>query len=144
MEDHHKTWKRSGSDIEKTQLHSRRAIERWMAIHAAVSARALALTHQARDPQLGNEPAAREFTGSELIALRALRAARGMETPPELTVAQAARLVAILGGFRPISDRRFGPMILRRGLERLVIAATAIAALESTGPPKKTRKPRGK
>lgn len=144
MEDHHKTWKGSGSDIEETQLHSRRAIERWMAIHAAVSARALALTHQARDPELGSEPATREFTGSELLALRALRAARGMETPPELTVAQAARLVAILGGFRPISDRPFGPTTLRRGLERLVTAATAIAALESTGPPRKTRKPRPK
>jgi hypothetical protein len=142
VEDHHKIWKGSGSDIEETQLHSRRAIERWMAIHAAVSARALALTHQARDPQAGSEPAAREFTGSELLALRALRAARGMETPPELTVAQAARLVAILGGFRPISDRPFGPTTLRRGLERLVTAATAIAALESTGPPKETRKTR--
>ena len=142
VEDHHKIWKGSGSDIEETQLHSRRAIELWMAIHAAVSARALALTHQARDPQAGSEPAAREFTGSELLALRALRAARGMETPPELTVAQAARLVAILGGFRPISDRPFGPTTLRRGLERLVTAATAIAALESTGPPKETRKTR--
>ena len=37
VEDHHKIWKRSGSDIEEMQLHSRAAMERWMAIHAAVS-----------------------------------------------------------------------------------------------------------
>lgn len=144
VEDHHKTWKGSGSDIEETQLRSRGAIERWMAIHAAVSARALALVHEARDPEAGREPASRAYSAAELLALRALRAARGRQTPAELSVHEATRLVAILGGFRPIGDRRFGPMILRRGLERLVIAATAIAALDSIGPPLKHRKDSGK
>jgi hypothetical protein len=145
VEDHHKRWKRSGSDIEATQLRSRGAIERWMALHAAVSARALALVHRARDPLTGGAPATQAYSASELIALRALRRECGMDTPLDLSVSQATRLVAIMGGFRPISDRRYGPMTLGRGLERLVVGAAVIKGLqEETGPPEKPRRNRRK
>ena len=36
VEDHHKTWKKSGSEIERTQLRSLGAMGKWMALHAAV------------------------------------------------------------------------------------------------------------
>lgn len=145
VEDHHKAWKGSGSDVERTQLGSRNAIERWMAIHAAVSARALALVHQARDPLASEEPATQAYSEAELVALRVMRRRHGMDTPADLTVAQATRLVAIMGGFRPISDRRYGPMTLRRGLERLLFATDVVIAVqEQTGPPQKPQRSRRK
>ena len=141
VEDFHKTWKRSGSDIEQTQLRSRAAIERWMVIHAAVSARALALTHQGRDPVAGTLPATEAFSASELTALRALRAGRNLPTPSTLTVAEAVVYVAILGGYMPAKNRPPGPKILRRGLERLEIAALVVDVIS---PPKKPPKARRK
>ena len=61
------------------------------------------------------------------------------------------RVLRVRGDLETGADPRQGgcrvgfpipPTTLRRGLERLVTAATAIAALESTGPPKETRKTR--
>lgn len=145
VEDHHKAWKGSGSDIERTQLGSRDAIERWLVIHAAVRARALALVHQARDPTEGEAPASAAYSASELTALRVRRKRYGLETPTELTVAEATRLVAIMGGFRPISDRRYGPMTLGRGLERLLDTAEVVRALQAdTGPTQKPQRSRRK
>lgn len=143
VEDHHKTWKKSGSEIERTQLRSLGAMGKWMAIHAAVSARALALTHQARTPEAAETPARKVFSEAELTALRALRASREMETPAKLSVAQAVLYVAILGGYLP-SKTPPGPRIIRRGLERLVIAATALEAIGAVGPPKKQLRSRRK
>nr|MBK7067209.1 hypothetical protein [Deltaproteobacteria bacterium] len=80
-----------------------------------------------------------------LTALRVRRKAHGMDTPSELTVAEATRLVAIMGGFRPISDRRYGPMTLGRGLERLLFAAEVVRAIQAdTGPPQKQQRSRRK
>lgn len=143
VEDHHKTWKKSGSEIERTQLRSLGAMGKWMAIHAAVSARALALTHQARTPEAAETPARKVFSESELTALRALRAAREMETPAKLSVAQAVLYVAILGGYLPRKEPP-GPKIIRRGLERLCIAAAALDAIGAVGPPKKQQRSRRK
>jgi RecB family exonuclease len=114
-----------------------------MALHAAVSARALALTHQARAPEASETPARKAFSSAELTALRALRAAREMETPAKLSVAQAVLYVAILGGYLP-SKHPPGPRIIRRGLERLVVAAAAIEAIGAVGPPKKPQRSRRK
>lgn len=143
VEDHHKTWKKSGSEIERTQLRSLGAMGKWMALHAAVSARALALTHQARAPEASETPARKAFSSAELTALRALRAAREMATPAKLSVAQAVLYVAILGGYLP-SKHPPGPRIIRRGLERLAVAAAAIEAIGAVGPPKKPQRSRRK
>jgi hypothetical protein len=126
VEDFHKTWKQSGSDIEQTALEDRRSVEKWMALHAAVSARALRLTHLARQPDEAAKPATAVFSEQELEALGALRAAHERDTLEDLTVEQAVTLVAGLGGYVPQKGRHPGPKILRRGLERLEIATQAL------------------
>jgi len=145
VEDHHKAWKGSGSDIERTQLGGRDAIERWMAIHAAVCARALALVQRARDPLPSEMPATQAYSASELGALRVMRQRYELDTPADLAVGQATRMVAILDGFRPIGDRRDGPMTLGRGLERLLFATDVIVAVQAqSGPPQKPKNARRK
>jgi len=132
VEDQHKTWKKSGSDIERSQLGSRSAVERWMAIQAAVSARALRLTHLARDPQIGSQPAETVLSAEELAGLRTLRASYGDSTPESLTVEKAVERIASLGGYNRQKGRRPGPKTLRLGLERVTLAARVLAELSAS------------
>lgn len=126
VEDQHKAWKKSGSDIERMQLGSGRSIAKWMVWHAAVAARALQLVHQSRDAQQGSKPADGVFTRHELQALRLLRAHNGRTTSDDLTVRQAVELIAKLGGYESRHDRLPGPMVVQRGLEQIFVAAAAL------------------
>jgi hypothetical protein len=139
IEDHHKAWKGSGSNIEKTALRSRAAIERWMTIHAAVSARALQLIHAARDPEQAQKPATEVFSQWEIHGLRALRSGFNRSTPDDLNVEQAVTMVAEQGGFVPQKGRRPGPKVLQRGLERVGVAADAIERYETARSSRKLR-----
>jgi hypothetical protein len=139
VEDQHKTWKKSGSEIEATALRSRRAIETWMTLHAAIAARALRLTHLARQPDTGAQPADTVFTADELQALRVLRASYGRDTPDALTVTAAVTLVATLGGYTPARGRPPGPKVLRRGLEDLALATRVLQAARPPPTPRKQR-----
>jgi hypothetical protein len=140
MEDQHKTWKRSGSDVEQRQLQSVAARRRWMAIHAAVGARARALTHQARDPATGPQPATAGFSTQALTARRAWRATRGLATPRRRTLAEAVVLVAILGGYMPARNRPPGPKILRRGLARRALGTQTLDGLAAPQTHQKVRR----
>jgi Transposase DNA-binding len=126
VEDQHKAWKKSGANIEDLRLRRPAAMAKWMVWHAAVAARALALVHQARDPARQDEPAARAFSAHELEALRLVRARYGRTTPATLTVQQAVALVASLGGYDRRPDRRFGPMVVQRGLELILVVAAML------------------
>ncbi len=140
IEDQHKTWKGSGSDIEQVQLRSESAIRRWMILHAAVGARALSLTHMVRDPEIAAQPAEKAFAPEELVALRAMRTDLNQETPPSLTVGQVIVMIACLGGYMPAKNRPPGPKILRRALERLQPAIQVVRALGLAEKPEKKRR----
>jgi hypothetical protein len=129
VEDHHKVWKKGGQNIEEAKLGRRANLERWMAMHAAVSARTLSVLHAARDPVQSAQPASTVFSDAELTALRALRAYYNDPTPETLTVVQAADLIASYGGYAPQKGRRYGPKTLGRGMEQVLHATVVLLGM---------------
>lgn len=126
VEDQHKTWKKGGNDIEAMRLLKGKALRMWMVLHAAVSARALTLTHQSRDPDVSEQPAEVVFSQAELLGLRALWAKYNHVLPERLTVKEAVYRVANLGGYDTRKDRKPGPKVIQRGLELVSVAASAV------------------
>jgi hypothetical protein len=122
IEDFHRVWKRGLCNVEDTQLRSRNAIFKWATLLAAVATRAMRLTHLARsEPSL---PASSEFTPVELEALVALRQPRNYDGH-ELTLVEAVRWIADIGGYIGPSNGPPGATIIGRGLHDVLIAARA-------------------
>jgi hypothetical protein len=127
IEELHRVWKSGGCNVEDMQLRSREAILKWAIIHCAVAARAVRLARRARtEPDI---PAIEEFSRSEidaLIALRGKKTTLSMGATPDL--ATVVRLVADAGGYTgKSSGGPPGPTVIKRGLERLAIAAEVLA-----------------
>jgi Transposase DNA-binding len=124
-EDFHKQLKGGGQQVERTQLRSAGAIERWLMLHAAVAMRTLRITYLARvRPEA---PATDVLSARELEALRLLRARHGRETPARLTAGALLPMLASLGGYAGNGRRPPGPKVLGRALRRLAMAADGIA-----------------
>jgi hypothetical protein len=130
VEDQHKGWKKGGNDIEAMRLMKAKALRMWMVFHAAVSARALSLTHQSRDPEVSEQPAEKVFSQAELAGLRALWAKFNHVLPDQLTVKEAVYRVANLGGYDTRKDRKPGPLVIQRGLELVEVAASAVEGVQ--------------
>jgi Transposase DNA-binding/Transposase DDE domain len=123
VEDFHRAWKRGLCCVENTQLRSRDAIYRWATLLASVATRAMRLTHQARATP--NAPATSEFSKLELKALIALRRP---EDPDHriLTLAEAIRWVAELGGYTGPWNGPPGATTVGRGLDKVLAVARAL------------------
>jgi hypothetical protein len=126
VEDFHRAWKRGHCNVEDTQLRSREALYKWVTLLAAVATRAQRLAHQARlTPQA---LATSELTAIELTALLALRAPK-VPPPDPLTLQQAVRWIAELGGYIGPWNGPPGPTVIGRGLYDLGVA---VRVLENT------------
>jgi len=134
IEDFHKTWKSGTCNVERTQLRSRDAVIRWASILAMVATRVERLKHLAR-----TEPdrlASEQLTPLELQVLMALkrREKKRTESVPDgiPTMAQAVRWLADLGGYTgKSSGGPPGSITLRRGLERVQMAAEGVLAWQA-------------
>ena len=126
IEEFHRTWKRGLCCVEDTQLRSFNAVVKWATILAAVAARSLKLTYLARkEPDL---LASAEFTKSELRAIIVMREAKGVTLADikTMTLSQAIRWIADLGGYIGPRIGPPGPTVVARGLRDVLIGAKAL------------------
>ena len=132
VEEFHKTWKTGACDIESSQLRSLSALKRWATILAAVATRIERLKQLSREqPDLD---ARQEFSREELDAAITLSREKKHAVGDSLTIQQAVRLVAIVGGHMGRKgDGPPGSITIRRGLERIQPAARVLAAARSSG-----------
>jgi len=124
VEDFHRVWKRGLCNVEHTQLRSREAIYKWATILGAVATRAMRLAHQAR--LTPDAPAISEFSDAELYALARLKPACAARP---LTLAEAVRWLAELGGYTGPWNGPPGATVIGRGLHDLSVAVRALANL---------------
>lgn len=123
IEDFHRTWKRGLCRVEDTQLRSRNAIYKWATILGSVATRALRLTHLARTTP--DVPASTEFSDYEIEAMLVLRQPKNYVKGMPITLGQAVRWVADLGGYSRPKQGPPGPTVIGRGLYDVVITARA-------------------
>lgn len=132
VEDFHRAWKNGLCRVEETQLRSRDAIFKWATILAAVATRATRLTHLAR--KTPDALATTEFSLVELQALLALRQPKGVDESviPTLTLHQAVRWVADVGGYTGPWNGPPGATVIGRGLYDVLVTARAFAYRDKT------------
>jgi hypothetical protein len=132
VEDFHRAWKGGLCRVEDMQLRSRDAIFKWATILAAVATRATRLTHLARETP--NALATTEFSFVELQALLALRQPKGFDEGviPTLTLHQAVRWVADVGGYSGPWNGPPGATVIGRGLYDVLVTARAFAYRDKT------------
>jgi Transposase DNA-binding len=121
IEEFHRTWKSGYCNVEQTQLRHHDNIIRWAMLHVAVATRIERLKGLARTRP--DAPAMQEFSRAELRALVLIRH-RFAKSRDELdldtvTIRQAIRWAAELGGFMGGARTAPGSVTLGRGLERL-------------------------
>jgi hypothetical protein len=124
VEDFHKTWK-SVCKIEESQLEQSSFLV-WATILASVAMRAERLKRLAREEP--DTPAAEHFSAVELEAIVILRQPRDYNQNRPISLGQAVRWVADLGGY--VGNKRSGPpgsITIGRGLYRLEPAAIALS-----------------
>lgn len=124
IEDFHRMWKSGRCHVERTQLRSREAILKWATILATVATRAMRLTHLAREtPDI---PATTELSELELEAIVALRQPKNYKPGDNVTLAQAVRWIADLGGYARPAGGPPGAIVIGRGFDHVTIAAKAL------------------
>lgn len=135
VEEFFRTWKTTGCDVESTQLHSTERVTIWATMLAAVSTRIERMKQLARTQP--NAPATIEFTELEvevLVFLKRKRKKKNEIIPDNPTIEQAVLWTAELGGYTgKSSGGPPGSVTIRRGLERITIAAEAVELLRSSG-----------
>lgn len=129
----HRTLK-SGCAVERLQLDRRAKLERAVALKMIIAWRVMALAHESR---CATEKLASELLSREelvvLLAVSPLLQGRGHRAQT-LTLRQAARAIANLGGFiGRKGDGDPGVMSLWRGFQRLTDMTTAAIALHKYG-----------
>ncbi len=134
VEEFHKTWKSGACKVEESQLRSCHAMVLWATMLAVVATRIERLKVLARTSP--EEPASVELSAHEVSALILL--ARDIKKRNEaipdttLTIGQATTWIARFGGYTgKSSGGPPGSITIRRGLEKLRLAAKVIAALEA-------------
>lgn len=130
IEEFHKTWKTGACRVEESQLRSFDALRRWSTILAAVAARIERLKLLSREqPDLD---ARKEFSREELDAAILLTKTKKFDPGSQLTLRDAVRLVAQVGGYMNRNgDGPPGSITIRRGLERVTPAAAVLAATKN-------------
>lgn len=130
VEEFHRTWKAGGCNVERSQLRSYDALRRWATILAVVAARVERLKQLSRQqPALD---ALTELSREEVDVAIVLSGTRLFKPGDDLTLQQAVRLIAILGGHMGRKgDGPPGATTIRRGLEHVIPAARAVKALHA-------------
>ena len=123
VEEFHRVWKRGLCRVEDTQLRSRDAIFKWATLLATVATRAMRLTQLARTTP--NVPATSELSKREIEALIALREPKDVPPRDSLTLAQAVRWLADLGGYTGPWNGPPGATVIGRGLHDVLVVARA-------------------
>ncbi len=124
VEEFHRVWKRGLCRVEDTQLRSRDAIFKWATLLATVATRAMRLTQLARTTP--DVPASTELSKTEIEALIALREPKGVPKRDSLTLAQAVRWLADVGGYTGPSNGPPGATVIGRGLHDVLLVARAL------------------
>ena len=96
-EEFHKTWKTGACDIESSQLRSYDALVRWGVILATVAVRVERLKRISREKP--EAPALTELSQDELDAVIILSETKKFKPGDALTLEQAVRLIASVGGY---------------------------------------------
>jgi hypothetical protein len=124
----HRAWKSGATEVEKTQVHTARAIWVVAVVLAAVATRLLRMTYLSRTkPDL---PANVEFSDAEIRAVLALKKKR-RKPSATVTIADMTTWIAELGGYTGRSSG--GPpgfINLNRGLRRIRDATELLASLK--------------
>ena len=125
IEEFHRAWKHGLCHVEDTQLRGRGAIEKWATILAAVAARAIRLSHRAREKP--HAAATDELSRSEIDATIVLLRPQGIELGATPSLAQVVQWIAELGGFAgKYSGRPPGPTVIARGLKQVQVAVAVL------------------
>lgn len=131
VEEFHKTWKSGACDLENVQLRSFQAIYRWATLLAAVAVRVERLKRLSREqPELD---ALEELSREEIDAAIILTKTKKYELGACLTLEEAVRLIAIVGGH--MGSPSYGPpgtITIRRGMDHVVPAAIALARVRTS------------
>ena len=131
IEELHRMWKSGLCNVEYTQLRSRDALLRWATLACAVAARALRLTHLARETP--DVPASAEFSRAEIDATILLKSARkplGIAQGADPPLAHVVRWLADLGGYTgKSSGGPPGAIVIGRGLDRIAPVAIALTVM---------------
>ncbi len=140
IEDFFKVLKGGVIDIESTRLHSVTAIEKWLAIQSANAMRIQRLARLIRtEPET---PARKEFSDDEIEAARDLYAAQKRTFADEPTVLQLAMVLANIAGSHRAAGELPGAIVLARGLERVLIVASAMRGRADRAPPAPAKRKR--
>jgi len=132
VEEFHKTWKSGTCDVESSQLRSFDAIRRWATILATVAARTERLKQLSR--QQPDLDAHTEFTREELDAAILLSETSKFEVGDKMTLVQAVRLIAMIGGHMGRKgDGPPGSITIRRGLSEVIPAAKVLNRARTSG-----------
>jgi hypothetical protein len=137
IEDFHRVLKTGGGCVEDSQLRSPSAMIKWATLHSMVASRALRLRDAARATP--DQVATAELSDDEINALVVLKNKEKRRTETisakDLTIKQAVRWIADLGGFTAtgVSQTAPGATVIERGLERVLDAAQLLAALRAAG-----------
>jgi len=130
VEEFHRAWKTGVCKVEDSQLRTAGNFRRWATIGAAVAVRAERLKTSSRSAP--DADATTELSRTELDAAIILSRTKKYEIGDDLTLAEAVDLIARIGGYTgKSSGGPPGTQVIRRGLERVAPAATAIAAIKS-------------
>jgi len=127
VEDFHHAWKSGVCDIERSQLRSLSAFRRWATIAAAVASRAERLKTTSRsNPDV---PALSELSRFEIDAAILLSETKRFKKGADLTLEQAVRLIADIGGYTgKSSGGPPGVKVIARGLIEVLAGARALKA----------------
>lgn len=140
IEELHRAWKSGACNVEKAQLQSREAFERWAIITSSMAARVEQLKHLSRhSPQAPSSSLLSQEEIDAMIAVRHLFTVKAKppyrpgDDPP---IAEMTRWIASLGGHKSGPGRVPGTVVLTRGMEALqafVIGIRAARQLEDSG-----------
>ncbi|MFV8751943.1 IS4 family transposase [Nannocystaceae bacterium ST9] len=131
VEEFHRTWKAGHCQLERSQLRSPEAIQRWAIILAAVAARIERLKQLSRTQ--GDVDALVELTQDEIDAAILLSRTKRWRLGAKLTLAEAVILIAQIGGYTgKSSGGPPGSVTIGRGLERIAPAAAMARHLRQT------------
>jgi len=130
VEEFHKMWKSGAMKVEQTQARSGDNVERIARLSALVACRLLRLTYLAR--QTPEADASTEFSRYELAVLKHMDPRSPAQSPrPQRSgcMAWAIAVIADMGGYTgKSSGGPPGPLVLARGLQRLLDRAEGFAA----------------
>jgi hypothetical protein len=130
VEEFHRMWKSGAMKVEQTQARSGDNVERVARMAALVACRILRLTRLARTSP--ETEAATEFSRPELAVLKFMdpRSPKQSPRPERLgSIAWAIAVIADMGGYTGRSSGGPpGPLVLARGLQRLLDRADGFAA----------------